>query len=248
MDDLQLGDPVSDSSSNDSYLMSGTSSESSSSDSESDSESGGRADVVDVPHAVSELHPHTALVESDDDDRDIQNFTACIDRENEPECLHDYTDTTVDEAVLSFMQAYIDHKKTKCCLKTDLQNLHLVLPKPNEMPKSVYHLLNYVEKYSPQTQITAYYCCSTCQMFYGTEAKEVCPACGNNGSITYYILDIVDQIAFLLEKRGLGELINKFNENRTPLDSNGISDIPDGSEYKRVNADKEEFDISYFQC
>jgi len=69
------------------------------------------------------------------------------------------------------------------------------------MPKSVFLLLKYVNQYSPQTSVTAFYCCKNCQLYYGTTTKEECPDCHDKDSMKFYVLDIVDQIKFLFERR-----------------------------------------------
>lgn len=149
---------------------------------------------------------------------------------------------TVDTAVLNFVHIYITNNKTNGCLKDDLRFLTSALPKQNEMPKTVFKLFEYVKQQAPPCKIITHYCCKICQFYYGTRKEVLCKACNSDrGYISFFEIDIIDQIRYLFECKHLADVLDKARRN---IDINVITDITDGSEYKRVNTNRKQYDIT----
>lgn len=150
----------------------------------------------------------------------------------------------MDEVVHEILHSYIKYNKTKACLRNDLQALKNILPKPNKLPSTVYKLLQYVSNLVPLCEILIHYCCQTCNYYCGTQQPIICAACNsNNGSVPFYKLNIIDQIRYLFQYKNLADILNKANSRRNN-DKNIINDVTDGSEYKRVNSNRRQYDIT----
>jgi len=151
---------------------------------------------------------------------------------------------TVDTAVLHLVNIYIANNKTKACLINDLRFLTFALPKPNRMPKTVFKVFEYVKQRAPPFKVIRHYCCKVCQFYYGTNKKRLCKACNSDiGYILFVEIDIISQIQYLFECKHLADTLDSAFQHRN-TDTNIISDITDGSEYKRTNINRKQYDIT----
>ena len=102
------------------------------------------------------------------------------------------------------------------------------------MPRSVHHLMAYVEKFAiPVKEVRHFYCFP---LMHSVNPKN--SPCGFNGCESvdirvFYELPIDQQIRYLFEQRGLARVIDKYAEKRANM-RDKICDVSDGSEYIRV--------------
>lgn len=187
-----------------------------------------------------------------DDESDVVNEN---DKNNEPlnresarvlEILYEGSEISVLKSVSHLMDLYVREKITKVTLKCILETLQLLLPNPNNMPKTIYQLFQFVKKRAPLCATVKHYYCDKCLLYCGTEEKtgkntkiirKTCVACFNTKIISFfYELDIEDQIRYLFEHNNLAEKLKPFDPHRN--NKNVIEDLTDGSEYIRLNTRK----------
>lgn len=72
----------------------------------------------------------------------------------------------------------------------------------------------------------------------------LCAACNSDdGNVTFYELNIIDQIRHLFEQKNLANILDRAHSRNKDTEYI-ISDITDGSEYKRVNSDRGQYDLT----
>ena len=91
---------------------------------------------------------------------------------------------TTDEAILLILKTYADNNLTKTALENILQNTYKLLPKPNNMPKTLYRLFEYVKSLSLKCELFRHYYCKKCLFYYGKTIDVVtnlqnCQACSS---------------------------------------------------------------------
>ncbi|XP_067212192.1 uncharacterized protein [Linepithema humile] len=191
------------------------------------------------------VHYSSYNIESDNDSTS-DNESELLNTVNtvSSETLCSSSHMTVDTAVLNFVNSYIANNKTKICLKADLDFIKSALPKPNRMPKTVFKLFKYVKQRAPPLKVITHYCCKVCQFYYGTSKEVLCNACNSDkGCIPFFEIDILNYIQYLFEYKHLADILDKtFQHKNTNI--NIITDITDGSEYKRVNNNRKRYDIT----
>jgi len=118
------------------------------------------------------------------------------------------------------------------------------LPKPNRLPKTVFKVFEYVKQQAFPCKVITHYCCKVCQFYYGKNKETLCKACNSDiGYISFFELDIINQIQYLFEYKHLADVLDKAFQHRNTI-INLITDITDGSEYKRVNIGRKQYDIT----
>ncbi|XP_036140791.1 uncharacterized protein LOC118644940 [Monomorium pharaonis] len=157
--------------------------------------------------------------------------------------LYKNSEITVSQSVLIIMNLYIHNKLTKAALTAILKALQLVLPKPNNMPKTQFHLFQFVRNLTTTCTIIKHYYCRQCLFYNGSDSSmTVCPSCSSIESMWhFYEFDLVDIIRYMFEVRNLADKLHvPFSDN------NLIFDITDGSEYIRVNSrrNKQQYDLT----
>jgi len=160
------------------------------------------------------------------------------------EKLFKNSNITVDTAVSHLLRCYVKHQKTKACLADELRIIKKILPQPNRIPSTVYKLFQYVLVFVPSCKIVKHFCCHNCQYYCGVERPILCPACNSHEQfIPFYELDIIEQLRYMFEQRNLAEVLDAAGilQHR---DDNIITDITDGSEYKRVNSERGKYDVT----
>ncbi|KAE8743378.1 hypothetical protein FOCC_FOCC011030 [Frankliniella occidentalis] len=101
---------------------------------------------------------------------------------------------------------------------------------PNVMPRSVYHLLQYVNNFSlPLNETEHYYCRPS---LHPVESKSSCACCDSVDIGVFYELPLEEILKFLFEQRGHEDLIDTYSEKR--VGNENISDVVDASKYQRV--------------
>lgn len=146
--------------------------------------------------------------------------------------LYEKSKISVSHSVLTIMDLYIHNKLTKATLKATLKALQLLLPKPNNMPKTVFQLFQFVRNLTCTCTVIKHYYCRRCLFYNGTDSfSATCTSCSSiEGTSHFYEFDIRDQIRHMFEVRNLADKLRV-----APYDNNLISDITDGTEYIRVN-------------
>lgn len=99
-----------------------------------------------------------------DDNSDVVNDN---DKDNELnresarvlEILYEDSDISVPKSVSHLMDLYVHEKITKATLKCILETLQLLLPNPNNMPKTMYQLFQFVKKRAPLCATVKHYYC-----------------------------------------------------------------------------------------
>ncbi|XP_012522526.1 uncharacterized protein LOC105828613 isoform X2 [Monomorium pharaonis] len=159
------------------------------------------------------------------------------------EKLFQNSNITVDSDGCHLLCCYVKHQKTNACLVDELQIIKKILLQPNRIPSTVYKLFQYVLAFVPSCKIMEHFCCHNCQYYCGIE-PILCPACNNHEQfIPFYELDIIEQLRYMFEQRNLAEVLDT-TEILQYRDSNIITDITDGSEYKRVNSRRRKYDLT----
>ena len=162
-----------------------------------------------------------------DPDSNVDNIKHHVDL-----FLHQNSDLTFTEIVTRLMNLFWKHKLTKTALNDILQLSRDLLPKPNNIPKTVYQLFNVVREASPGPAIKHYYC-KECRFYLGSEnSVNFCTSCSKVTETKHFFeFDIQHKIRHLFEVRNLAEILNV-----KPHDPSIINDVTDGSEYIGVNS------------
>lgn len=152
--------------------------------------------------------------------------------------LYKNSTMSVDQGVLELMNFYINHKLTKAALKEMLRIVCNMLPRDNQMPRTVFKLFQYVKNIAPPCNVNKHFYCKKCLHYIGCINDKIfkCSSCNaNKNDISFFFeFDIHDQVKYMFENRNLA---TKLKSAPTLLrDENIISDITDGSEYIRVNS------------
>lgn len=171
-----------------------------------------------------------------------------IDSDEDPigtftEKLYEGCEIDDRQAILIVVKLYIDHKLTKATLQGFLTAISKMLPKNNRLPKTNFKLFNYLATFAPQNIETKHYYCKNCLFYYGQleDKGSACEICSSPKGYGYFFqFSIEEQIRFLFEKRNLAEVLMPPSQR----DDDIISDIIDGSEYVRVNAHKQIYDLT----
>lgn len=124
------------------------------------------------------------------------------------------------------MDIYLRKKINKATLICFLRFIQDLLPKHNQMPKTIHQLFKYVKQRAPiGTAIKQYYCVN-CRAYKNTDNRTaVCSACKETQATRYFFeLDISNQIRFLFEQRNLAKKLMPPNESP---DENISTDIRD---------------------
>jgi len=104
------------------------------------------------------------------------------------------------------------------------------------MPKTVFKLFQYVKQQAPPLNVITHYCCKVCQYYYDTSNEVLCKACNSDkGYIAFFEVDILNYIQYLFEYKHLADVLHEsFQHRNTNI----------GSEYKRVNNGRKQYDIT----
>ncbi|KAK3932358.1 Halomucin [Frankliniella fusca] len=150
--------------------------------------------------------------------------------------VHDGTELTVDEGVLTIMDMFIKYKMEKVQMKGILMSVLKFLPKINNMPKTKHNLFKFIENLCPLSKEKVYFYCSVCHYYIG-EQLALCHLCGNDPN-KFYQLSLAEQLKSYFENHGLADVIDNYRASRQKeADGNSYSDICDGCEFKKVCAD-----------
>ncbi|XP_036150554.1 uncharacterized protein LOC118648338 [Monomorium pharaonis] len=129
-------------------------------------------------------------IDSDDDEQ----------QDNQSMLLYEKSTKSTDKSVLLLLQLFLDNKMIKTCLKNTLKVICDLLPTPNNMPRTVFKLFQYVESQAPVRDVIKHFYCKSCHFYYGDKNKsvrecQVCSSTEHNG--IFYKLDIIDQLKYL---------------------------------------------------
>lgn len=90
------------------------------------------------------------------------------------EPLHRYCSISTDEAVADIIELYVQHKWTKSSLIDLLKRQQKILPRNNNMPKTLFKLFKYVEDIAPRNEVIKHMYCKKCLAYnsIGPTIKE----------------------------------------------------------------------------
>lgn len=200
---------------------------------ESDSESAASEVNSDSTEPISDSSSRSALSYSSSCES-LSDLPSSDDDEQNPglENIYEGSQYSTDEAVLLIMNLYVERKLDKKTLASFLGVVNKLLPRPNNMPKSEYLLYKYLEALAPPiVQCKEHFYCDDC-LFYKEESKEKCEVCNSDKTKKFYELPIAYEIRYLFENRNLADVLDQQLSGNA--ESDRISDVCDGIEYKRV--------------
>lgn len=165
----------------------------------------------------------------------LSSFSGSDDESDEDEIrdihvpLFPGSEHSVDEAVVDLLSDYLENTETKVSLKDHFQTLQKYLPKPNNLPNSVYLLLKYVMGAAPSHVEKEHLYCKKCFLPWVKENQK-CQVCGSISFRSFYVFSIEEQIKYYFEQGKLKDIL----DNRADVNDGKIRDICNGSEYIRV--------------
>lgn len=142
--------------------------------------------------------------------------------------LYENADVSVGEAVYYILEFFKDNCESKKGLERLIKLINLLLPKPNNLPKTKYHLMNLLEKLTPAgyEEIKKHRTCEECSHYLGEWDIEpkvtVCEACNSskvNGMFVEYNIKSLIKNAF--ENRDLKYLIDNFKNSEYMINDPG---------------------------
>lgn len=171
---------------------------------------------------------------SSDTDEELEVGSALLKISINDELIHDDSDKTVNKIVLHCLNLFVKEKISKSALAGVLSITHEILPEHNRMPKTIFKLFKHLRDQADIPVVTKHYFCKIChQSDYIDKMQRNCSYCDGNKEISFfYELDIVNQIKNMFGTRNLASIL-KTSNNR---DKNIITDITDGTEYRRINS------------
>lgn len=151
-------------------------------------------------------------------------------------CLYPGTDVDLYDFYLSLHSLKSKHNLNTKAMDDILKLLNLILPKENKCPKTY----SKIEKYlSNKESSQVFFCCVNCKSLskenIGLESlntkKNMCEICSNEIS-PFVTFNVKSQITRILENKNLFNQI--INNNSLHSGSHSISDMTDGSIYKKM--------------
>lgn len=152
--------------------------------------------------------------------------------------LYSGSNISVDEAVLRVLDMLTKHNLSKSALKAQLSLINDILPIGHKMPKTLYYFFKYLEDLAPPCQVIKNFFCRHCLIFHPKEVDS-CHNCSGKEVSFFYEIDMFDQIIRSFEHNNLAKKLMKISTQ-----DEFICDIVDGSEYRRVNANRSQFDLT----
>lgn len=145
---------------------------------------------------------------------------------------------TVEEAVLQVLNMFVKHKLPKRSLESQLKLINSMLPIGHNMPKSLLSFKKFVENQVPSCKTIKHFFCKSCFIFFH-KLVDTCSNCGSENVSHFFEIDVIEQITQLLETTNISKKIMdiKINEDL-------ITDVIDGSEYRRINATRNKYDLT----
>lgn len=174
--------------------------------------------------------------DDDADDDECDNGVVVNQNTIGYDVLYEDSTISVDECVFRLLNFYVKNNITKAALKESLEMQLKILPKNNQMPKTVFKLFQYAKNVASPCQVIQHYYRKKCLFFIGDTKILKCCLCNStekNDISFFFEFDICDQIKFMFENNNIAE---KLKLPRLSRNENIISDITDGSEYIRVNS------------
>lgn len=169
---------------------------------------------------------------------------ASTDTATEP--LYNGSHVSTDLAVMTILQYYVDNNLSKQGLNNLLQLLDTLLPSPNNLPKSKYHLDKFINTYSPPVEHVRHNYCMACNFYIGDNSMDVdddltqsdtfhCPVCSCNTKkgffITYNLSDLLRNFLEAADGKKsilLQDEMRDQNISNQPHMHSSISDVSDG--------------------
>ncbi|XP_075162231.1 uncharacterized protein LOC142234909 [Haematobia irritans] len=211
-------------------------------DSEGSQDSVGESSVIEEGCAITEIYEsRSAEIDGSQSNDDESGGEECHMVEEKSCLLYNGSSMTVDKAVFEVLEMWISQNLTKTALRCQLELLNKMLPQDNLMPKTLYTFFKYLENKFDSIDVIHHYYCMECLIYISYKKVEICPSCGERSICYFFELDIVQQIKMIFEEKSLGSLLEKQIFSTEP---EVISDISCGSEYIRVNAGRNTYDLT----
>ncbi|KAK3929174.1 Protein piccolo [Frankliniella fusca] len=163
--------------------------------------------------------------ENDDDEADNNPF----DQQHDDPPLYNHASLTQAEAMLAILVFCMKHKITGACLKDLLQLLHLFIPSPNLLTKSLYLFKKYFRYLKFPLQFIYY--CAVCSARL-TSQNDICCQCPAGSGVKYFVkLSVIDQLKKMFLRPGFMNSLS-YPQRREKVNENNIEDVYDGEVYK----------------
>ncbi|KAK3917754.1 65-kDa microtubule-associated protein 2 [Frankliniella fusca] len=113
-----------------------------------------------------------------------------------------------------------------------LQLLNILLPQPNNLPKSSHQFFKCFDK--DETELQIFYFC-TCCWKQRASLSDICPDCKDpKKKVTYYLIcPILPQLEKMYSRPGFVEKLN-YKNVRQKIDENNLEDVYDSSVYRNA--------------
>ncbi|KAK3929480.1 50S ribosomal protein L36 [Frankliniella fusca] len=113
-----------------------------------------------------------------------------------------------------------------------LEVLNILLPQPNNLPKTNYQFFQCFDK--DETELQIFYFCTACWK-QRASLIDICPDCKDpKKKVTYYLIcPILPQLQKMYSRPGFLDKL-KFKHNRQKLNVNNLEDVYDSSVYKEA--------------
>ncbi|KNC30417.1 hypothetical protein FF38_00815 [Lucilia cuprina] len=152
--------------------------------------------------------------------------------------LYESCRITVNEAVVNTLDMFMKHKFSKSALKDQLKLINRMLPNGHKMPNTLYQFFKYIEDRAPPCTTIKHFFCKNCHINL-PKGECVCKYCKDTNNSYFYEIDIIEQLIRLFEVDRIGDKLMNTSSN-----GSSISDICDGSEYRRVNNNRKKYDLT----
>lgn len=209
---------------------SSSNSESISSDTECD------ISIIESCSSDADLSPYAESITSDSESTESDSCE--LSNQNNFNYLYTGCHITVEEAVANVLDMLIKHNLSKSALKAQLNIFNSILPIGHKMPKTQYKFFKYLESQAPPCKSVKHFFCNKC-LIYISQDVNACSSCGEENISFFFEIDIKQQLKRLFEINNIGKKLMNITSHE-----NFITDIIDGSEYRRVNANRNPYDLT----
>ena len=231
----------------------GTMDHSTASSSESPYECGNSSDEHEEPVNDESDEVHSVHIFPDREDKELIAFNRskmCLRQalmRNDIK-LHAHTEKSVNDAILEIMKLHLKDRGSKASLHRILCTISSLLPEEHNLPSTSHNILKYVKSLAPPIPESNHYYCEDCLFYHGMKINGRCVVCAENGDENmgtklghFLSYGIGATLKYYYECRNLASAID--SQSRT-VAADTYSDIQDGSVYKILNANRDQYDIN----
>lgn len=184
--------------------------------------------------------PPSSDSESDEEHLfDTENISTPRKLQWTQEPLYVDSSVTVGESVYKILDFYFKNSLSKRCVDSVLDLLNVLLPQPNNLPRTRHQLYKLLNTLMPEKSdnIKKHRVCETCSNYLGewsSTEKDICPSCTSNETNGLFVeYNLQSLLTHAFEVRNLHTLID---EHRSAVsdDPSIICDLTGGAEYTRL--------------